>query len=45
MIKARDKLLKKARKSQAEEDWNAFKQAKNGVTHLIKIKKTIVFQG
>ena len=43
-IKARDKLLKKARKSQAEGDWNAFKQAKNGVTHLIKITKQSYFR-
>ncbi|PFX17087.1 putative RNA-directed DNA polymerase from transposon BS [Stylophora pistillata] len=31
-VKARDKLLVKARKSQAERDWNAFKRAKNTVT-------------
>ena len=43
-IKARDKLLKKARKSQAEGHWNAFKQAKNGVTHLIKITKQSYFR-
>ena len=43
-IKARDKLLRKARKSQAEGDWNAFKQAENGVTHLIKITKQSYFR-
>ena len=43
-IKARDKLLKKARKSQAEGDWNAFKQAKNGVIYLIKITKQSYFR-
>lgn len=35
-IKARDKFLNKAGKSQAESDWNAFKQAKNSVTQLIR---------
>lgn len=42
-IKARDKLLNRARKSQAERDWNAFKQAKNTVTQLIR--STILLQG
>ncbi|KAL9956972.1 hypothetical protein ACROYT_G038543 [Oculina patagonica] len=38
-IKARDKLLNKARKSQTERDWNAFNRAKNTVTQLIRRTK------
>ena len=43
-IKARDKLLNKARMSQAESDWNAFKQAKNSVTQLIRSTKQSYFK-
>ena len=43
-IKARDKLLKKARKSLAVGDCNAFKQAKNSVTHLVKVTKQSYFK-
>ena len=43
-IKARDKLLVKARKSQAERDWNAFKRAKNTVTQLIRSTKQSYFK-
>ena len=43
-IKARDKLLSKARKSQAERDWNAFKRAKNTVTQLIRSTKQSYFK-
>ena len=43
-IKARDKLLSKARKSQAVRDWNAFKRAKNSVTQLIRSTKQSYFK-
>ena len=43
-IKARDKLLNKARKSQTERDWNAFKRAKNTVTQLIRSTKQSYFK-
>ena len=43
-IKARDRLLSKARKSQAERDWNAFKRAKNTVTQLIRSTKQSYFK-
>ena len=43
-IKARDKLLSKARKSQAVRDWNAIKRAKNTVTQLIRSSKQSYFK-
>ena len=38
-IKVRDKLLKKARKSQIDNEWMHYRQAKNKVTELIRKTK------
>jgi hypothetical protein len=43
-IKSCDKLLKKARKSQEEADYNAFKRAKNIVTREIRNAKQAYFK-
>ena len=43
-IKVRDKLLKKARKSQIDNDWMHYRQAKNKVTELIRKTKQSYFK-
>lgn len=43
-INSRDKLLKKARKSKSEADYNAFKKAKNIVTQQIRSAKQAYFK-
>ena len=43
-IKSRDKLLKIARKSNLETDWNVYKKVKNNVTSLIRNAKQNYFK-